>query len=253
MSGLLLVIGLLVLASTSQAAWLLDLTVGGSVWYTNPKGSANVFGYENDLDTALELDNEPEYHAYAEVQHFLPIIPDVRAQYTSLTIDGTNGTLTDPFGEDLPAGTTVDARLELDHFDIILFYTLPLPLVDIDLGLQGRYIEGRLEVSGEVALGDESIEATYSEGFTLPIPMGFARGRLNIPLTSLFVEAQAAGLSISGNTVFDGHGLVGYETDLGLGVAAGWRHQVWRLNDVISEVELDVEVGGPFASLFFHF
>ncbi len=245
----ILIIGSLVLwVSSGQAAFLFDIRLGYAAWYTVPTGNTSFVGGNNAVDEALNLEAELEDHLFAELQHPIPIIPDIRVQYTRLKIDGNDGQLTSPYG-DLQVDDVVDARLELEAFDVILFYTLPLPSIDIDLGLHGRYLDGLMNVQEQ----ETDTPIVVDEPFTLPIPMGYGRVHLNLPLTPLFLEAQASGLAIAGNTVFDGQVMLGYESDLGLGIAGGWRHQVLRLDEVVSDMEIDVEIGGPFATVFFHF
>jgi outer membrane protein len=141
------------------------------------------------------------------------------------------------------ASENVVSTIVLDSTDITAYYEILDNVVEVDLGLTARKIDGRIRIIGSTQTGEEKINDT--------IPMVYLAFGVNFP----------AGISLNGETNFMSAGGVTY-SDLAVklryefatvfGVEAGVRTQKLVLKNV-DNVSADTTFGGPFIGGFVHF
>ena len=83
--------------------------------------------------------------------------------------------------------------------------------------------------------------------------MLYAKARVDLPLTGLWAGLEGQGVSYDGNSLTEFNAQIGWESDLGLGIEAGWRSLELELEDFDQVDTATIEVDGPYAALNFHF
>ena len=76
---------------------------------------------------------------------------------------------------------------------------------------------------------------------------------IDLPLTGLWLGAEAQGVSYQDNSLMEFNAQLGYESKLGFGIEAGWRSvriEVAEFDDVDSA---KIDISGPYAALNYHF
>ncbi|HEY9119933.1 MAG TPA: TIGR04219 family outer membrane beta-barrel protein [Marinobacter sp.] len=234
----------------------LILALGGSLLITAPVVSADVLGvganisyWDSDLsgeagknndfvdvENELDLDSDTNANLSAYFEHPVPVLPNVRLNYTRIEQSG-RGEISTQF--DLVSGE-VDSDLDLTQFDVTLYYEVLDNWVNLDLGLTARNLDGELTVQ-ETALGGE---VTQTEVDAV-VPMGYLAARFDLPLTGVSVGGEANLISFDGDSVYDYNAYGQYELSL-LQLRAGYRQISIDYED--SEDRLDIDLGGPFVS-----
>ena len=83
--------------------------------------------------------------------------------------------------------------------------------------------------------------------------MLYAKARADLPLTGLWVGAEAQGISYDDNSLVEYNAQVGWESNLGLGLEAGFRSVPMEI-DAFDDVQgAEIDISGPYAALNFHF
>ncbi len=234
--------GLLLGAGAAHATGgILGLSGGINLWSHDPDGTQEFDGNTFDVGDDLGLAGDEDVHAWLEWDHAVPVVPSVRVERTGLKEAGS-GTL-DVKYDNVPAGS-IDSVVELDQTDVTLFWSpLPLPYLDIDLGLTGKVIDGRIRVEG----GGEKEELDFSG----PLPMAYGRVGLDIPATRLKLEASTKILSYDGHSITDTQAHLAYEWWYA-GAMIGYRDMAVELDD-FDDVTIDVSFSGPYAGAFLRF
>ena len=75
---------------------------------------------------------------------------------------------------------------------------------------------------------------------------------MDLPLTGLYAGAHINALGDGDNSLIDYQLTVGWESEIRLGVEAGYKSLSLDLDDV-DDTQADVDIDGAFAGLFFHF
>lgn len=230
--------GSLVIAAPVATADVVGLGANISYWDSDLSGEAgknnDVVDVENDLD--LESDTNANLSAYLE--HPVPVLPNVRLNYTRIEQSG-NGELSTEF-DLIQDGVEVDSDLDLTQFDVTLYYEVLDNWANLDLGLTARDLDGELVVR-EKTLGGQ-VSKTEVNGV---IPMGYLAARFDLPLTGVSVGGEANVISFDGDSVYDYNAYGQYEMSL-LQLRAGYRQISIDYED--SDDRLDIELGGPFVS-----
>lgn len=228
--------GSLMIAAPVVSADVLGVGANISYWDSDLSGEAgkksDVVDVENDLD--LDSDTNANLNAYFE--HPVPLLPNVRLNYTRIEQSGRGEVSTQ---YDLVSGE-VDSDLELTQFDVTLYYEVLDNWVNLDLGLTARNLDGELTIQ-ETALGGE-VTQTEVDGV---MPMGYVAARFDLPLTGVSVGGEANLISFDGDSVYDYNAYGQYEVSL-LQLRAGYRQISIDYED--SDDRLDIELGGPFVS-----
>ena len=83
--------------------------------------------------------------------------------------------------------------------------------------------------------------------------MLYGRARVDLPLTGFWVSAEAQDMSYQGNSLMEYAALIGYESDIGLGVEAGYRSVQLELDEFEDIAQAELDISGPYAAINFHF
>ncbi|MAD89777.1 MAG: hypothetical protein CMK64_08745 [Pseudoalteromonas sp.] len=239
------------LAPVAKADMLLGLYVGADGWQSENsgsfagKGQAENFNFEDKTFSSY----------YAAFEHPVPLIPNIKLKYTQLELDGKT-TLNETFefdGQDFTVGTEANLMTDFSHMDYTLYYELfDNDLVSIDFGVTVKHFDGDATVTGIV----EGSERTETIDFSAPIPLGYLRGEVGLPLTGLSVFAEGNLLAIDDSKIQDYQVGIAWEVidNLAVDVAirAGYRSFIIELDDV-DDISTDLEASGPFAGIQVHF
>ncbi|MGR0280418.1 TIGR04219 family outer membrane beta-barrel protein [Marinomonas dokdonensis] len=166
-----------------------------------------IFKSENTLTTndssEFNLEDESGQYFSADVQHFIPLIPNVRVDAFSLSTTGTSTT----------AGVSSTAKLDIETKDITGYYGLGLLWVGVEGGLTVRNLEMDYDVGGSTTSISESA-----------IPMLYLAATIDIPGTGITIAAESKTVSsFSDVTITDETFKVQYSTPFLVGVEAGYR------------------------------
>lgn len=199
----------------AQAATILGVEVGGTLWHT-----------DNEVkSSSLDAKSAVAGSVYAVLEHPLPLVPNVRVEYLNNKNDIRGG-----------------GSSETTHADLTLYYELLDNWVNLDLGVTARQMDARLELGGNAHKADKVLGA------------GYVRAQFDLPFTGLSVGAAAQhGSSFNGSQrMQDYDAYVQYEVGLGFGVAGGYRLQKYRL-DYAGAQQYKHEIDGAYARLFWRF
>lgn len=239
---------LALLPMASHADTLFGFYAGAGTWQQSYAGDIDsglvAVDVENDLGVT---DKEDNVVLYAAIEHPIPLLPNVRAQYFNIETDGNNvlDRTIEFNGQTFTVSDTVDTSVELSQTDAVLYYELLDNVVSLDLGLVISLVEGEISV---VSAAD-SARAEFDE----IIPMAYAKVRTDLPLTGFWVAAEGQGIAFDGNSLIQANAHVGYETDVGLGVEVGYRLMQLELESFDDVDDAQLDVAGPYAAINFHF
>lgn len=231
--------------SAPAAADNLGIAAGVALWNYEPDGHARQDGNGSfDLQNDLGLGTEWGGYAWIAVEHPVPVLPNIRVEYTRADTQGS-GTVSQSFtidGVTYAQGTDVSTKADLDQLDLVLYYELLDNVVSLDLGLDIKYLYGHVRVRQDDTGESEKVS------FRAPLPLLYAAARVDLPLPGMWVGGQASGLAYDDNRLVDLRATVGYDFVFGLGVQAGYRHQAIKLDDV-NDLSADISVAGPFVGV----
>lgn len=206
MNKLLLGAIVALLPFTAMADTILGLKFGAGSWEHDPSGnvtsSVGGTGTSADLKNDLRLAEDSEGYAYFQIEHPIPLIPNIKVMQTGLTTKGTGNVNTsfDFNGTTYAATTAVTTTLQLDQTDYILYYELLDNVVSFDLGINAKHIDGKATVNTE--------SSTFS-GF---VPMIYAAVEIALP-ADLALGLEISTLNVDDSEISDITAKISYTTD----------------------------------------
>ncbi|MCL7945739.1 TIGR04219 family outer membrane beta-barrel protein [Marinobacter sp. ATCH36] len=230
--------GSLMVAAPLATADVLGVGANVSYWDSDLSGKAGKNNDVVDIENDLNLDSDTNANLSAYFEHPVPLLPNVRLNYTRIEQSG-RGELSTEF-DAIQGGVDVDSDLDLSQFDVTLYYEVLDNWVNLDLGLTARDLDGELIVREKVTNGQ--VSKTEINGV---VPMGYLAARFDLPLTGVSVGGEANVISFDGDSVYDYNAYGQYELSL-LQLRAGYRQISIDYED--SNDRLDIELGGPFVS-----
>ena len=234
---LLPVLASVALAGPAQAD-ILGLSLGASTWYTGITGDISSGGGDFYLEDELGFDDSFNFAGFAMFENPIPLIPNVRVQYSSVEQDGTGSVSAKVFNKVAISGETSNS-LQLNQMDAIVFWELLDTVVHIDFGLQAKFVDGNISIREKTGAKNR-----VEEDFKAVIPLLYGGAGLNLPLTGLSAYASVAGIGYSGNSLVDANLALTYEVNM-VDVSLGWRELKIKLDDV-DDIDADMTLGGPF-------
>ena len=247
--GLLLVFALLL--PLQGNADTLGVWIGANYWDYDMSGTARYkskFRSDDvDVNDDLGFDSDTLVFGYIVFEHPLPFLPNIKISKTNIDTDASS-TLTREFtfgDKTFTANENVSSQLKLDQTDVILYYRILDNVVNLDLGINGKYLDMDARITGEVS-GTESAELSSW------VPLVYAGVGVDLPLTGLGVNVEASYVGYQDSKFFDFSARVTYDTPWFLGVEAGYRKLKFDLDD-FDDITADVEFKGPYLGAYLHF
>lgn len=219
------------------------LGVGANVSYWDSDFSGEVVNKDSavDIEKDLNLDSDSNANFTAFFEHPIPVLPNVRLNYTSISQSGRGEIGLEAF-DDIPVGAEVKSDLDIDQLDVTLYYEVLDNWVNLDLGLTARRFDGELVLRDQTPLSTKVSETSVDS----VVPMGYLAARFDLPLTGVSVGAEGNFISYSGDSLHDFNAYGQYEFAM-LQLRAGYRQMAIDYED--DDDKLDVEMSGPFASV----
>ena len=225
----------------SASADIVGFDFGAYGWRASAEGYLQDNGTRADVEDELGLDSsETNTVIWAALEHPLPVLPNLKLQYTPMEFSGS-GRLDNSIsfdGIDFIGSERVDTDLTMDQLDVILYYEVLDNIVDLDLGLNFKVIDGEITIVGRTS-GER-----YQEDLPGVVPMVYLNAGVNLPITNLSLGLEASGIAYSGDRYTDIKASLGYQVAV-LKLEAGYRLQQLVVDD-LDGADVDVEVGGPF-------
>ena len=253
-----LLLSFLILAVPSFKANAITVSAGGGAWRENPEGwieyrTKSVVGTAKthvDVDDDLNLGTKTKAQGWFKIEG-IPILPDIKVQYTGMKFTGSGYVNTSfVFGDlTVPVDSYVESKLRANQIDVTLTYGIPFlekatsGKVSGNWGLNVKVIDGYAKVKYRTLTETKE----DSKSATIPVPMVHLDGEIR--------PVESVGFEIGGNFVGYG-GSKFYETQAELKVypfkrafaGIGYRYQRLKIND-ISDVSADLKVKGFFAEV----
>jgi len=225
--------------------------IGGelNVGYYNhaPSGTLQYQGTPIDIENDLKWKNEGDIFVKAYFEHPIPFLPNVKVGYTEFGHSGA-GVITKNFefgGKIYTVGSNIDSAFDLKMYDLTLYYELLDNWINIDAGLNVKYIDGAISVKNNTGLSE-------STDFQVPVPMLYAKARFDVPTTDLSFQAEGNYVTYDGNSLYDAEVGVRYTLALGLGLEAGYKTMKLKLDDV-DDLSMDTDFSGAYGKLVWDF
>ncbi|MEM1432680.1 MAG: TIGR04219 family outer membrane beta-barrel protein [Pseudomonadota bacterium] len=241
------VVALLCSSAPVQADMLFGVYAGVGSWQQEASGSLQSTGSVVDVESDLGLEDNSNQVGFVAIEHPIPGIPNLRAQYSGINVNGNevlsrsievNGTL-------FSFADTVASEVDLTQADAVFYYELLDNVLSLDIGFAARWVDGEIELMSTT----QSARAEFSG----VLPLLYAATRIDLPLTGFFVGSQVMGVSYGGNELYDLNAQVGYESDYGIGAELGWRSFQLTLDEYDELDRADIEVAGPYLAFNYHF
>ncbi len=250
----IIILFFMLIVPTASYALGLELAVGG--WKQSPKGDLSyeplTVNDELDLERDANYDDESRFTGRLKIDMPL-VIPNIYLMATPMEFDGTGLKTVDfKFGDVLnfQANVPFYSKITLDHYDIGFYYGIPFietisaETVNFDVGLNIRIFDFEFQVKQDATGLEES------EDFTLPLPMAYLALQI-MPVDKLAIEAEARGISYSGNHLYSLVGRVKFNIFGPVFASAGYRYDTLKLDE--EDVEVEVDFSGPFIEAGFKF
>jgi len=230
--------------------------VGGEInlgYYNHaPTGLAQYQGDEIDLEKDLKWEAEGDIFVKAYIEHPIPLIPNIKLGYTNFghTASGTvKKRFT--FGRKLfNVNTNINTNFDLKIYDLTLYYELLDNWLNLDIGVNVKYIDGLIRVQGTDLISNQFIDE--SAEFQVPIPMIYAKARFDLPTTDISFQAEGNYITYDGNSFYDAEIGVRYTFALGFGLEAGYKTMKLKLDNV-DELTMDTDFSGAYGKLVWDF
>jgi len=196
-----------------------------------------------------------ETYAWILIKHPLPIIPNLRLEYVSISDEGeTSGKVSS-----LPIPGNAPTTIDMKQYDIIPYYNLldNTFWVTVDFGLDVKIIQSDVNI-GAVSSNIKFVPdfAGYSSQDTSVIPLLYLRARVEIPMTNIGIEADVKAITDGTNTMYDSRAKVDYTFDfvpvIQPALEVGYRIQKLRIDDG-SKSQVDLQYRGAYAGLMLRF
>lgn len=235
------------LAATANADFL-RAEMGAGAWMGTSSGevAGETTGFRG-MDTSAE-ESETNVYAWAMIKHFVPVVPNLRVEYVDITSTGeATGTLS---GVSIPASTAT--KLEMQQLDVVPYYNIldNTAWITLDLGIDFKIIDATYTV--DAFTGSNGYETTES----LVLPLGYVRGRVQVPGTGFGVEADVKYISYSDNTAYDVRAKIDYTFEITPliqpGIEVGYRMQKYE-TDQTSDIAMNLDFSGVYAGVMLRF
>ena len=209
-----------VVLSTVISADLTRVEVGAGAWMQTPAGDMDVSSVSDETEKA-------KAYVWAIVKHPIPVVPNLRVEYTSVV---SSNALT---------------SLEITQYDLVPYYNIldNTGWITIDLGLDFKIINATEENTGTTT--DSTV-----------LPLGYVRTRFQLPFSGLAAEADMKYISFSNNTAYDVRAKLDYTFTsfpvIEPAIEIGYRVQKFETDELLGYT-MNMEFEGIYLGLMVRF
>ncbi len=228
--------------STTSSADVLGFSIGAQYWHYDLEGKVRS-PIAGDGQVRIDFTNNSDLNPYLVFEHPVPILPNFKLQQNNIQAQGLIP-VSDPSFLD-GQEVLVAGDINFNHTDLVLYYEVLDNWVNFDLGVSVKYFDGYQRYKYQNQINDEL-------DFDHLIPMLYAKGQFNMPLTGLSAMATVRALSLDSNKVTEVELGLRYEYKLGLAADLGYRNLDIDL-EKINDFKSDMTVDGFFLGLSFNF
>jgi len=228
--------------------------MGGGIWDNKPSGKLAYFEKGTGASGSYVSSEKSNSSAYAWllVKHPIPVLPNLRVEYTTLSDEG----VADGKFQDFRITGIAKGKVDMTQYDAILYYNIldNLAWITLDLGLDVKFIDLDFKAEGTI---DTIANSSYTVNETLPLPMAYLRARVEIPGTDIGIEADGKYVTYDGSTVSDYRVKVDYTLSfipvVQPAIEVGYRMQKFELSYDDDQTKLDLDFSGIYAGLILRF
>ena len=243
----------LALAPCAASAMGIELSVG--VWNQKPNGdiSYKALTGQDNLSIRDNLKYSDDTKIFGRVKIDTPLLfPGIYLMATPMEFKNTGSKVnTFNFGNArIAANTPFTSELKLDHYDVGLFYGIPLlktatvGILNVDLGLDARIIDFKARVTGQNPLN--GLTESDSKSVVFPLPMLYLGVQVK-PLAWIAAEGEVRAVVYDKNHYYDIIGRVKIKPFGPLYAAGGYRYEALKLDRY--DVKAKANIGGPFGEI----
>ncbi|VAW93719.1 hypothetical protein MNBD_GAMMA20-212 [hydrothermal vent metagenome] len=253
MKNKLIIAAFAVFTSGIAQADFLRIEAGAGIWQSEPSGAITykVSGSSDTLNASDQLGYKEENISYLwlNVKHPIPVLPNVRLEYTTPSFEGNTKKSFTWAGDNYSINT--NSKLELRQTDIVLYYNLldNTFWATLDLGLDLKLVDYRYEL--------RNASNAYSDSGSLPIPMLYARTRAQIPMTNIGLEADIKFIGYGDTQLYDFRAKVDYTFDfvpvIQPAIELGYRTQKFKIDEDGEDTKIDFEFSGIYGGVMLRF
>jgi len=238
------------LLSASLYADITKVEIGAGAWAQTPFGTAN---YDKGLGVTgtntFDETKDTSPYVWMLIKHPIPVVPNIRLEYVSIHATGkASGSWN---GLVAPANT--NSVMDIKEYDIIPYYNVLdntfWTTVDLGLDIKVMNLDYKVEPNGAFT--------GYEDTYTAPIPLVYARVRVEIPGTNIGVESDGKYITTGSSTIYDARIKVDYTFDISPVVQPaleiGYRTQKIKIDENNLDVKTDMNFSGFFAGLMLRF
>ena len=250
MKKFLSIIAMSTLVSTSLFADFARVEIGAGAWMQKASGTTS-YDAGSGVTGTNTLDEKKDTSAYVWmlIKHPIPVVPNIRLEYTSIHATGkASGTW-----NGLDAHTNTNSVLDMKQYDIIPYYNIldNTFWTTLDLGVDIKVLDVDYKVE------PNGVFTGYEDSSTAPIPLLYARARVEIPATNIGLEGDMKYVTTGSSTVYDARIKVDYTFDvtpiIQPSIEIGYRTQKIKIDEDDENVKTDMDFTGFFAGLMLRF
>ena len=220
-----------------------NIDVGAVQWSPSIKGQVQYVGEIIDVEKDLGYTSSIQSNYFwATIEHPVPFLPNLKIIHTSLNdeaIKDANITF-----DDKDYLGTIKSEIAFDQTDFILYYQILNNWVNLDLGLNVKYLDGIVKV--------ENTEQSSEKSFDEYIPMIYVKAAFEFPFSGLSAGFDMSYIAVDESNFSDIKVELSYQSAIGLGAVLGYRVESLDIDD-INGFSSDIDIEGAYAGLFYHF
>ena len=236
--------------TASAYADLTKIEIGAGVWGKTPSGTANYNKGAGITGTnTFDETKDTSPYIWMLIKHPIPVLPNIRLEYVSIH---ATGKASGSWGG-IAAPVNTNSVLDIKEYDIIPYYNLldNTFWTTLDVGLDIKIIDSDYKVEPNNSI------TVYEDRYTAPVPLLYARVRVEIPLTNIGLESDAKYVTTGSSTIYDVRAKVDYTFDISPivqpALEVGYRTQKIKIDESNSDVKTDMKFSGFYAGLMLRF
>ena len=243
----IIALGALLPTAPVSADTIFGLYAGVGSWSQELSGDITSGLTAIDVEKDLLLQDEINNVLYVAIEHPIPVLPNIRVNYTDLSIAGDSVLTRMVEFNDTVFNLSEDVTTDVDfsQLDLVLYYELLDNVVSLDLGVAARWMDGSVMLMSTLA--------TTEADFAVVMPGLYVRMRADLPFSGFWMGVEVMGMGYAGNRLIDANAQLGWESKIGLGAELGWRTLDLEIEDLDDVDAAGIDVSGPYFAINYHF